>query len=1099
AESYTCKKGGSPYKTIYETFKAQRAKIWGSMSPSARAALEPFSPNGCFQGPIGKFKLDKNQSLTTVGGASIVLEAGEHGIKTDFNGDNKPDLINECMMWNCLLSPGTKNCPLRAIIQELPTSKLAGNLVCEDVNIVEVLKNPDLMLSATAVDIPRPFYKKLFLERRFPLGAEPGTLGTYSLGGFVPNGVYAATDLLRVMTAALDGLREPVRYIAEKCTGLGGAPSLMECQLAAKVAAIRSAMDMGIALLVGLGAAAQVIPFVGTALGAAFFAAAAVLTAGVVLLDQAIIPGLTLPLQAMREKLLLLLEEKWVDTIMNSAHAMSGKTCINTCGGGPTDCAEHRFLGLQAYFDWAIDAYQIVSSFRCEENSYVTRLLEGGLRTRDWFDLIKSGFTLFLTQYLGCKVLDYFYTNFLREKLREALQASLVEQAGSAICKVGAFYLTEAEKVAGLKLMPDGSSWERSCKEAIKTLYGDPEDPITIIKNLRELIAALDRGGITPAQKAKLFPVLEKALLVTTGVRVNLFALDKMKEAVDCSFVVDPKLKISARDVVIEAFRLVLGEKAAAFVSDVDRDLGYYKELLAKGFDDLNPIPIDVKKFYPLYNTIQLNKLILLGSGESACERARRKCQGGELFACAEGYLSSMIGRNCAPAGGLFELIRKANAVTLPPAYQAAYSTALLDEAPSSYRDSFFQEAWIADPASAVCSEVDWNIMCNALYSLDDPDDYCRELAAWDLGYFVSVDKDKAGVTNGVIPECGPALKGIDDSASAYYSGQYLPNGRRISAPGGDPRDQYKTPLYSEAHANAYNHRSTVVDRVVGQSAWGDALPRSGSDSTILYYPHDLSRFSLTNQDSHVARLYSRIFAPYYCPDVGYFGTADAGQADQDCDTVPDECDKCPETYNPDQLDQDLNGIGDDCPGYNPFTGKTPVEQIRKLCSHEELPKGNLIKNGGFEAAPYDLIDWARTLGGSAYSRGPDGKQRSGRRAMYLQANPGSWLAGVQSVSVSPNRRYRLTGYVLAPGIGTGRFRVQKMGSTTTLAEKTFGSSSKYQKVELEFSSGDATGVYVQLGYTGSAGSWVRIDDVSLVFTAFELVPRPVRPPFRRF
>ena len=87
------------------------------------------------------------------------------------------------------------------------------------------------------------------------------------------------------------------------------------------------------------------------------------------------------------------------------------------------------------------------------------------------------------------------------------------------------------------------------------------------------------------------------------------------------------------------------------------------------------------------------------------------------------------------------------------------------------------------------------------------------------------------------------------------------------------------------------------------------------------YLQYGLTRFSLTNKDTHVSRIYQRIFHPYYCPSeavvsqgVGVF----VSQADDDCDGVPNACDNCRSHYNPGQLDADQDGLGDHCQDGDP-------------------------------------------------------------------------------------------------------------------------------------------------------------------------------------
>ena len=60
----------------------------------------------------------------------------------------------------------------------------------------------------------------------------------------------------------------------------------------------------------------------------------------------------------------------------------------------------------------------------------------------------------------------------------------------------------------------------------------------------------------------------------------------------------------------------------------------------------------------------------------------------------------------------------------------AFYSVDALDKEEETYLQSFFLERFMADEHDH-CEQVGHNVMCNSISSLDDPDDYCREIGPW--------------------------------------------------------------------------------------------------------------------------------------------------------------------------------------------------------------------------------------------------------------------------------------------------------------------------------------------------------------------------------
>ncbi|MBI4510621.1 MAG: hypothetical protein HY698_13390 [Deltaproteobacteria bacterium] len=976
-DKYTCKAGEMPPSEVYADVKQKHEELMAQMPANIRGQIGQFSPNGCYTGQLSEYMTEAK--TVTVNGQSVTLGPGNEGAETDFNGDGKPDLVNECMLWNCLLSPGTSNCPLNALIASLPPTLQAGSLECTSYDTAQLVNNPDPLLNATGIAVPTHLYKRVFLERRFPADKEPGSLGTYSIGGYIPNGVYTVTDALRVFADALDALQNPLVMIADKCLN-GGTTD--ECALAKKIAAIKAAVAIAAAILTAMAIAVYPIPFgIGPVLAAVFFALAFYVGSALVIMDSGIIPGLTLPLHAMRAKLLLLLEDKWLGTIMKTAEAMSGQGCTSTCGGNIPTCDEHRFLGINAYFDWAIEAYDIVSDLRCEENSYFNTMVDtitasGSPRFRDVLNMVASGFVALLTQYLSCKVANHFYNKAMKGALMQIMQENVLNPAARAVCSIVNYHIQDVSAQRGVEIVTNGPEWEKACREGMRAYYGNVNDPIAVIRALREILAALDNGGLTDAQKLALFPSMEE-LLRAQGINVDLFALDRTSQAIDCSFPVAANFKLSAREQVVESFRLVLGDGAAATVDAMARQLGEIEDY------------IEIRKFAPLYNTIQLNKLIVMGTGEPGCGRAGRRCSEGDQEACFEYRLCTKYPQPSQAGAGLLGLVKAANLQSPSLAFQGAYSIDALDDGDSTFLTSLFQESPIERGSSAFCSEIDFNIMCNSVYSIDDPDDYCRDLALWSPAKFDDLVRSEHA-PGGVINECAEALEGIDDYAAVAGLVPYEPTDRREIGPDNDPHWLYTAPLSDDDHRNAYSHRSTVMTRVVAQGLGGN-FPTPMSPSSTRYYPHDLRRFALANKDSQVSRLYARIFAPFYCPGGG------TGQQDRDCDSIADSCDNCPDTYNPDQYDDNWDGIGDDCVGYNPITGVTPPNKVWNACGQAATALGGASGTNNVSAGTYHscVADWqgaAKCWGYNNYgqSRPPTGK--------FLQISAGLYhTCGIRS------------------------------------------------------------------------------------------------------
>lgn len=930
ARAYGCggDRGLSPTE-LQDAMLAGRGKYFDELPPELAKRYDEHSPHGCYQGAIDQISAGNDKPIT-VDGVTVEPE-GDWGVSVDLNGDDEPDLINECMLWNCLTSPAS--CPLRALVRGLPDKQLGGGLVCDGGELVAIVDNPDPLLHTHTVEMPRNVYKEIFLERRYPEELRIGELGTWSLGGYVPNSVYVMTDIMEVSADALDGIRRPLPYIVDKCI-TEGTP---ECELAAKVGLVNvliQDMMAKVPALLAIAAIALALPFgVGIPVALVSLALAALIAGSWVAVRQGIIPGLTLPLRAKRAELLAHLEDDWYESVMMTAKAMSGESCTKGCSAlfpGDDTCTDHRFLGLHAYFDWALEAYDIIDSLDCRQNNYWVKVNDwlagaGSLSTADAVDIMESGGSILVTQYLGCEVLDYFYTTELLPWMERELGTMVLEYTAGQLCTTVDFYRQMLDSDE-LNQLEDGK-WKDSCEAAIRAAYGDVDDPVQLVRALREIVAALDAGGLTDDQKEVLYPALEAQLRAFTGMDIDLYAVDELEDVTDCSAAAGVVVGVlPVRQWVIEALKPIVGDELEWAMERIDRQLGIFED----GVDDVNPVPLDIEEFEPMYNTLQTNKLIVLGDGASSCYLAFQECLAdGDLLRCHGELKDCLAAEGDDAPTGLRALAVRGNAVELTGGHAAAYTDAAIDTSPEGFLPSFFHEQGFAPGFGESCAGIGWNVMCNSIYSLDDPDDYCRDLEAWSADYHAAVLDD-----GGVLPECGPALGHapglgtVDGYAADEGLLPYEPYPRYVTGPSMEPRPMPDTAPPS-AHRTSPTHRSIVMDRVVpqdfGRSMLVDWEARA-EDGVDSYYPYATSRFALANKDSHVTRLYSRIYAPYYCPEMG------AKQTDWDCDAVPDACDNCPETYNPDQLDSDRDGAGNDCPGYSPLTGYTPRSERWSLC-----------------------------------------------------------------------------------------------------------------------------------------------------------------------
>jgi predicted RNase H-related nuclease YkuK (DUF458 family) len=163
----------------------------------------------------------------------------------------------------------------------------------------------------------------------------------------------------------------------------------------------------------------------------------------------------------------------------------------------------------------------------------------------------------------------------------------------------------------------------------------------------------------------------------------------------------------------------------------------------------------------------------------------------------------------------------------------------------------------------------------------------------------------------------------------------------------------------------------------------------------------------------------------------------------------------------------------------------------------------NLIQDPGFEASSSLAPDW--NVDGGPTSAGVDvvaAHAHSGSHAAYLYDDSGTkkFVDLSQTITVTANTSYTLTGWVDASDTTGGLFGVRTTGGTnidtsaltnTDPGPSTHGGAD-YEQYTVTFNSGSNTSVVVFAGYTtpGTA-SFINLDDVSLVANESTAPPAP--------
>jgi hypothetical protein len=153
--------------------------------------------------------------------------------------------------------------------------------------------------------------------------------------------------------------------------------------------------------------------------------------------------------------------------------------------------------------------------------------------------------------------------------------------------------------------------------------------------------------------------------------------------------------------------------------------------------------------------------------------------------------------------------------------------------------------------------------------------------------------------------------------------------------------------------------RSEVGDMIVS-TASAQLLPEYSSGDFKIFNTHPLS--SLYHTD--IPLIPSPAIAEVDGPDHITYEIMKKFSLDRDNDTVPDELDNCPNTYNPDQADSDGDGVGDACEG----TQSLVINTLPGNCSLGA--SGALAQGGTFIAEGTKLSDFTLEFGMSIVAKG---------------------------------------------------------------------------------------------------------------------------------
>jgi GH43 family beta-xylosidase len=161
------------------------------------------------------------------------------------------------------------------------------------------------------------------------------------------------------------------------------------------------------------------------------------------------------------------------------------------------------------------------------------------------------------------------------------------------------------------------------------------------------------------------------------------------------------------------------------------------------------------------------------------------------------------------------------------------------------------------------------------------------------------------------------------------------------------------------------------------------------------------------------------------------------------------------------------------------FTKGTNYAELDTI---EVFPLAN-VKDRSFEGQVTNTISapWAGNgTGDKGIDRGL-GYAHTGANNAWIRTTSG-WNSIYQTVAVTPNTNYRLTGWVRNSNNFTGGwFGVRTPDNSGAIAEINYGGLPQYTKLTVDFDSGSYTSVRVYVGYEApGSDSWIQVDDISI-------------------
>lgn len=925
--------------------------------------LGEYVANGCSTAPMNTERI---YDLTVGGDTPVMIDVpnlqtsvSSGGSDIDLNGNGEPDLVNQCIWLNCRLYPHL--CPWNALDRALPEAAYTDLITCEDgaprfpgasvfgelgtegcdgfppgptsfrPELEKVRSgDPDAVeafINSTYLEVPKNFVNQTFYLNRIYTDpgsdAAPGAPGSYSLGGYGVNAIHAIVDALELLNLYLNvAIGDPWGFLeaqfpdSDVVRVLGGWANIVD-------RAAGWAEDVGDALYnspvlnytIRIPFIGEVTIGIGRLLAQPWYATAAMIRA------------LGDPLGEMIRTVADSLDDEISQRMsLLHDHLRSNWVEATTCSAETITSGAHRHYSIRKYQDFAEEAVDILArgDDTCERPSMVEFVLTGSgfdfvdaVRLFDQFDR--------LIDWAGCEIQKLVLGNLMERMIVEPLRELMERASEKLFCDllVGAnqTLLTRASLDALVDHCPE-----------IHRLLWHPQEGLgepafqTMLEGLDFTVETV--GGTS--YNIKDFVI--RMRVVSTGTcwdgRVDSLELserDRLRAAFYDDSVITTQCADSITEFSFDGFQPPEGVepgRAPAIVDFLDQQTGTANSAprTVRVVDALGESLVEDERrltssarFAPVYNTIQLNKLALLAPGnrETECNPTRlcssaRACS---LEPCRP------FGVGSSTPGGVREIIDFANAnprlgsgasgpreatelfwdvspLVGPEANSAA--------SPDEELERFFDEQWTTAgpdrsiPGARRCSDLHYNVLCNSIYSLDDPDDYCRQARGWAQG---SVPDDACVLRHDDHDPC-VWLEDVDDPPAPEPT--YFP----------DPRadelvcDTHVSERWAWGdHARDYtpHQRSFAVD--VGRRA--HATPYS--DEAL--YGYALTRFSLANKDAHVPRLYTKILAPFYCPEAG------PAQADGDCDGIPDACDNCVGAYNPAQVRSGIRVEGDACAG----------------------------------------------------------------------------------------------------------------------------------------------------------------------------------------